>query len=484
MKRILSLLLLACLALGLLAGCQATPDTPVVVQKDQEQMLQTAQQGRDNSALLAALEVPERFTGDWTGVNGFVHVTADAEIILPNADKIPTGSIGRRDFTQTDLDNFLRVFMKGQPFYEEVYLTRQEAMAQLEYYQAMQRGEIPLAGDATYAKLPDVIAYYAEQARTAPDEGELRLASTSFVSDGPLENMSGWSEVDGKKVHLWVQNFPDVWDSAVFYVQDYGDPNYDNSQPSSAVPDGIPKEPFQPDFSAEEAQQMADALIAELGFENVVCDKITPVFFADAMTLHGAIPEPDGASPEISYSQRWNDPEHFVLDTGYQLQYVRCVEGFPIAYTTHRGDYVEHESYNKVWVYEQIQVDVTKDGVVYFSWISPSTEPVLELADTQLMSFDEISSIFERMFMVKYSYIQTINDNGGDSHPHMRIDTVRLSLMRIRAKDDTDRGLLIPVWDFCGTYVVPGEPSIPQEPEIFLTLNAIDGSMVDRDLGY
>ena len=137
-----------------------------------------------------------------------------------------------------------------------------------------------------------------------------------------------------------------------------------------------------------------------------------------------------------------------------------------------------------MWVYEQIQVDVTEDGVVYFSWISPSTEPVLELADTQLMSFDEISSIFERMFMVKYSYIQTINDNGGDSHPHMRIDTVRLSLMRIRAKDDTDRGLLIPVWDFWGTYVVPGEPSIPQEPEIFLTLNAIDGSMVDRDLGY
>ena len=97
MKRILSLLLLACLALGLLAGCQATPDTPAVVQKDQEQMLQTAQQGRDNSALLAALEVPERFTGDWTGVNGFVHVTADAEIVLPNADKIPTGSMRMTD---------------------------------------------------------------------------------------------------------------------------------------------------------------------------------------------------------------------------------------------------------------------------------------------------------------------------------------------------------------------------------------------------
>ena len=53
MKRILSLLLLVCLVLGLLAGCQKTPEVPVVVQKDQEQMLQTAEQGKDNSSLLA-----------------------------------------------------------------------------------------------------------------------------------------------------------------------------------------------------------------------------------------------------------------------------------------------------------------------------------------------------------------------------------------------------------------------------------------------
>ena len=242
MKRILSLLLLTCLALGLLTGCQETPDTPAVIQKDQEQMLQTAQQGKDNSALLTALEVSERFTGDWTGVNGLVHVTADAEIVLPNADKIPTGSIARRDFSQADLDTFLRVFLKGQPFYEEVYLTKQEAMAQLEKFQAMQSGDIPLSGDATYEALPDLIAYYAEQARTAPDEGELRFASTSFASDGPFENMSGWSEVDGKKLHLWVQNYPDFWDSAVCYVQGYGSPNNSNCQPSHFVPDGISKE--------------------------------------------------------------------------------------------------------------------------------------------------------------------------------------------------------------------------------------------------
>ncbi len=118
MKKTISLALAGVLALGLLTGCQKTPDTPAVIQKDQEQMLQTAQQGKDNSALLAALEVPERFTGDWTGVNDCVIVHADAEIVLPNADKIPTGSIGRRDFTQEDSDKLMRVLLKGNTLYE------------------------------------------------------------------------------------------------------------------------------------------------------------------------------------------------------------------------------------------------------------------------------------------------------------------------------------------------------------------------------
>ena len=207
MKRNLSLLLLACLALGLLVGCQATPDTPAVVQKDQEQMLQTAQQGRDNSALLATLEVPERFTGDWTGVNGYVIVHADAEIILPNADKIPTGSIGRRDFTQEDADNLMRVLLKGNTLYEELGMTKQQALERLEQLQAMQRGEIPVDLDGGYEALPGAIERWAEYARTAPDGDERVPAETSFVSKSEnLEEIYGWTEVDGKKVHFFIQN--------------------------------------------------------------------------------------------------------------------------------------------------------------------------------------------------------------------------------------------------------------------------------------
>ena len=485
MKRILSLLLLACLALGLLAGCQATPDTPAVVQKDQEQMLQTAQQGKDNSALLAALEVPERFTGDWTGVNGFVHVTADAEIILPNADKIPTGSIGRRDFTQEDADNLMRVLLQGNTLYKELGLTKQQVLERLEQLQAMQRGEIPVDLDGGYEALPGAIEGWAEYARTAPDGDERVPAETSFVSRSEnLEEIKGWTEVDGKVMHFFIQNCPGFLDHANVYVDGYGDLNFSSAIAISLIQDELP-ETLTVEFPLEDAIRQGDALMAELGFEHVVCDEAYPVLFTRSMPNAVAKGEADDAPSEESW-------KNLILATGYELQYVRCVNGFPISWTPIRGGAApENESYSGAWHYEFITLDYTKDGLVYFYWESPHTEPVLQVEDTQLMPFDQIADIFAKMIMVKNSDVQVANErNGFDTVRNYDITKVKLGLMRIKAKGSFDEGLLVPVWDFWGKERWESDSPLVQEisgeepSKIILTINAIDGSMIDRELGY
>ena len=480
MKRILSLLLLACLVLGLLTGCQKTPDTPVVIQKDQEQMIHTAQHGRDNSALLAALEVPERFIGDWTGVNDFVHVTADAEIVLPNADKIPTGSIGRRDFTQEDADNLMRVLLKGNTLYEELGMTKQQALERLEQLQAMQRGEIPVDLDGGYEALPGAIERCAEYARTAPDGDERVPAETSFVSRSEnLEEIKGWTEVDGKVMHFFVQNCPGYLDHANVFADGYGDLNFSSAVAISLVQDELP-EPLTVDFPLEDAIRQGDALMEELGFEHVVCDEAYPVLFTRSMPTAVSIDETDDAPSE----ENWRS---YILATGYELQYVRCVNGFPISWTPIRGGAVpENESYSGAWHYEVITLDYTKDGLVYFYWESPHTEPVLQVEDTQLMPFAEIADIFAKMIMVKNSDVQIANErNGFDTVRNYDITKVKLGLMRIKAKGSFDEGLLVPVWDFWGHsfWEWQGETSDFGE-EILLTINAIDGSMIDRELGY
>ena len=473
MKRILSLLLLVCLVLGLLTGCQKTPDTPVVIQKDQEQMLQTAQHGRDNSALLAALDVPELFTGDWMGVNDFVHVTADAEIVLPNADKIPTGSVGRRDFTQEDADNLMRVLLKGNTLYEELGMTKQQALERLEQLQAMQRGEIPIDLDGGYEALPGAIERCAEYARTAPDGDERVPAETSFVSRSEnLVEIKGWTEVDGKVMHFFVQNVSGFLDHASAFVDGYGDSNFSSAVAISLIQNELP-EPLTVDFPLEDAIRQGDALMEELGFEHLVCDEAYPVLFTRSSEAEDAPSE-----------ENWRS---YILATGYELQYVRCVNGFPISWTPIRGGAVpENENYSGAWHYEVITLDYTKDGLVYFYWESPHTEPVLQVEDTQLMPFAEIADIFAKMIMVKNSDVQIANErNGFDTVRNYDITKVKLGLMRIKAKGSFDEGLLVPVWDFWGHSVWEWQDETSDfGEEILLTINAIDGSMIDRELGY
>ena len=106
-KKFLCTTLTAVTVLSMLTGCQKTPETPIVTQKNQEKMIEAAQSGGENSSLLSALEVPERFTGEWKGVDDCVIVTADAPITLPEVSTVPTATVTRRGFSQEDADKLI-----------------------------------------------------------------------------------------------------------------------------------------------------------------------------------------------------------------------------------------------------------------------------------------------------------------------------------------------------------------------------------------
>ena len=485
MKKAISLLLLTVLALTLITGGKKKTEVPMSAIKEQEQVITTADKGRNNSVLLSEYEVPDRFTGEWSGMNGCILVHADADVELPNADKIPTGSISRRDFTQEDADTLMRVLLKGSTLYEELGMTKQQVLERLEQYQAMQRGEIPLEGDSvTYETLPEVIERWTEYARTAPEEGERKPASTTFTvnSDNHQETIRGWADVDGNQMHVFISNMKGYLDNATVYADGYGDMNDSWAIAMSWIPEGFLSEPLTVAFPMEDAIRQGDELIAELGFENVVCDMAYPVYF----TKRGVVTdEDDGHMTKEAL-------RNMILDTGYELQYVRCLNGFPISYTPIPGAAVpENESYKGVWYYEVITLDITKDGLVCFHWISPHTEPALKVEDTKLMPFSEIADVFGKMIMVKNSDIEYVNErNGFTTFRNFEVHNVKLSLMRIKPKDSFDKGLLVPVWDFWGTekWTYDGWDNngveVDNGEEVILTINAVDGSLIDRALGY
>ena len=483
MQKTISLVLAGVLALGLITGFGSEADAAIT--KEQEQLLQIARDGREDSVSLRNLEVPDRFSGDWVGAEGCVIVHADAEVELPDSEKIPAGSTSRRNFTQADAETLMRVFLKGNTLYEELGMTKPQVQARLERYEAMQRGEIPLEGDSvTPETLPEVIERWREYASTAPEEGERRPASGSFEHKDYADELRGWSEVDGKKLHFFLQNENSFWDHAIVFEDGYGDVNGTWAQPIARIPEDLLSEPLTIDFPAEEALRQGEELMAKLGFRHIACSEITPVYFT-SMNPHTVSAEEDQLPEE-------NDWVDSILSTGYELHYVRCLNGFPIGYTTIPGTSVlESESTMRAWMYEYITLDITKDGIKCFAWFSPHTEPVQLIDDAKLLPFDRIAEIFARMILVKNSDVLYANArNGFTTIRNFQITKARLTLMRIRNKDNFDEGLLMPVWDFSGTehfeydgwdnYGFTGD----NVERIFLTINAVDGSLIDRELGY
>ena len=106
-----------------------------------------------------------------------------------------------------------------------------------------------------------------------------------------------------------------------------------------------------------------------------------------------------------------------------------------------------------------------------------------------MLPFSDISNIFEEMLLKKQA--DSFN-NEGDT-VEIQVDKVVLSYMRIRDKDAKE-GTLIPVWDFFGTKTyrnAAGEVDLVVDnrydgvlPESLMTINAMDGTIVDRWAGY
>ena len=100
------------------------------------------------------------------------------------------------------------------------------------------------------------------------------------------------------------------------------------------------------------------------------------------------------------------------------------------------------------------------------------------------MPYSDIQSVFETLFLEKYnSFFENVQATAS-----FRIHTVKLGYMRVHEKGNVREGELIPVWDFFGEETISydqTEPYVEAGPyKSLLTINAVDGTVVDRSLGY
>lgn len=468
MKKKTMRVLSAALAVTLLSGCGAAQtSTPAETSVNQAMLLEKSAQPQES-----AYTFPEKFTGDWTGQEGKLTIHADAQVVAELGTALPTATVEPREFTQEDVDNLLKVFLKGEPLYSHVQ-TKQELQGHLDYINSPDWTSDPGKPSdpaSLEARRKELNAWYTAEIAKAPEEKPILHGFSD--SDDP-KRIGGTATVDGIKWEVSIRNDIDGgWTEACIERTDYKYRDY-------TIP--------LPDASKEESIAQGNALMQALGLQNFV--------LADAQQWNVELPGDNGI---------------------WRLYYAPTVNGLPVAGVrqdttqTHDGavyqdyqywDYACKDSENPdtvSWYLENILLDVGKDGVLCFAWTAPSTQPVVQQPQSALLPFEEIAAIADTMLPEvivgpkETPLTQLDQYNGFDTRMDVDITKVSLSLMRIRDKGSL-QGTIVPVWDFWGTSdwydAEPNaygyqEKGMRYEFQPMLTLNAVDGTVVDRQLGY
>ena len=129
---------------------------------------------------------------------------------------------------------------------------------------------------------------------------------------------------------------------------------------------------------------------------------------------------------------------------------------------------------------ETISAVVQDDTVTRLDWQYPCEIVTMDNANVSLQPFDEIMETFQ-----KQVFMNVYLDKGCPETMH--VTDIRFSYLRMK-KQNSEDFYLLPVWDFLG-YCTDAETDDPlsrswYDNQSFLTINAIDGSIIDRNVGY
>lgn len=179
-----------------------------------------------------------------------------------------------------------------------------------------------------------------------------------------------------------------------------------------------------------------------------------------------------------------------LLGMGYIISFFREVNG--VIVTTDEGSSYVDDAWGKQWMYERLSISVCADGIYSVEWFSPHEITDVFTEDSALLPFSDIVNVFKLMFRVTHEPqddpVKPRTDGLDSRVRHdYTIERAVLSLRRIMERDNVESGLLIPVWDFYGYETITyADGKALTMPDVYsmLTINAVDGSIIDVKKGY
>lgn len=500
------IMLAAVLCLTLTAGCAKTPEDAIVKKKGEQNLEnyketeeipmkenQEADTGNSKvSALISRLQVPEKYTAAVQSEDGRFHLTCDAEVEVPDVDKVGVYKVSQLPFDEKLINQVTGAVFGEHPVYDGnkyFQITKEDALAKLEelkkyqaegntdpygYIAAMEESGEEYQPDEVY-NIQNDIDNWEEIYQNAPEEKIKEVVEPMVAESGPFigavemeEGVYYYKLKKGSGDHMDIQVCrleegsragEEMWNESLYDGESSGEadlPSREEAEQRTGI-------------TPEEAIQKADEYLHKIGLTD---------FSAKEVKLALKVSMTEDGNNLFSYQDSC---------AGYQVEYTRNLEGFPVTSEMNYGGGLESmESTQETWGYERVEILVNQEGLQQMKLLNLYQIGEKQVENVEMKTFPEIAAIFEQMIQ-----IQNADMNEGETL-NLQIDRVTLGYMRVYDPGaDFTSGILVPVWDFFGKseneMIVDGEKmeySDDQTNHSYLTINAVDGTVINRSLGY
>lgn len=482
--------------ISLLAGCKKTPEETIVKEKGTESIQNYESGEKTESPLREMLGAPEHYTNNASYEDGGLIIDTDADVIMPEVSNINTISVSAKAADQELIDTVTNAFFQGDKIYNAWSYQKmtkediQERITLLKKYKAegnMDPYEYGRDEDGNlYYDIDAQIELYEEKLQTASEETVKEEVTPAFGLEYPdgekgedvyvMENgFDGVVETENGNYKYSISNAlaPDITFKITKIRDDVDPQEFTSWQEGRYLLDGEGSDTISMsedkikeyiNISYDDAEKLAKEKVEKLGWNLELYNWDYTLFY------HG-----EGGISEES-----------ILDGGYLFHFTRVAEGVPVTYTDDYGGGLEDmDSTLTPWSYERCNIIVGNDGMEQVEIYNPYETGDVQTENVKLMDFDSIIQIYEQMMEISNADISQY-----EGQRTFHIKKIVLGYTRIYdPASDNDTGILVPVWDFFGGFDTENDNywyknSGEHSNQSFMTINAIDGTVIDRSLGY
>lgn len=482
----------------MVSGCQATPQDEVVVNKSDDQLMTIIGQP---PAEEKRYEAPEDWNDRFESEAGNIDVIIDAQILVPDTTKYPVVSIVPADITQAQADLIIETLLQDAPKYkpkteeemtkddiDEIIISLKQCLVDPNSNINSIKDINPDGYQNSVNEYLQEIADWEEKKLTAPDDYIRQAATGMFermqLSQEEIENLP--ADADAEAYEKYWASFQEInieaeagkARPASLYIckNESNRANYvsfDNYEYEQRNPDIAENSTDIPGmaYTLQEALAIAQDTVKALGL-----DDMKPAYLA--------------ACP---YSDEYHSGPLEDRQRSYLFYFTRTIEGVPTTYTQNQNNLYEDDAYFEPWEGEQVTITIGNQGLQSFAWHAPANITSTLSENVALLSFDTIMDKFQSHILICEAW----TSDPSIVQRTINISKITLGMGRIAKKDDPGTYLLVPVWDFFGYSVVKysdeiEDPNFNENNEYteslqgysYMTINAIDGSIIDKGVGY